>query len=234
MKYSKILIQGAMNIETEYLINNLEQKERKEVSGYEFYEGKIGKTKVIISKTEIGTINSAAATIIGLTNFSPDIIINQGIAGAHKEEIHIGDIVIGEKCCNINVYEMPAKDKDEGSNPFLWQVSKREKNQYADKALVQCIQKFLEANYNEKVYIGTLGSGDVFNREIDRINWINSKFGNLSEDMESIGTYSICNRFNVPCVGVRIISNNEITKEELDEKQAIKLQKMLLNYIKEV
>ena len=79
-----------------------------------------------------------------------------------------------------------------------------------------------------KVYTGTIGSGDVFNREIDRIDWISNNFGNLCEDMESIGVYSVCNKFNIPCIGIRIISNNEITGEELDENQAIILQELLV------
>lgn len=63
------------------------------------------------------------------------------------------------------------------------------------------------------------------------MNWINNKFGNYSEDMESIGTYSVCNKFDVPCVGIRIISNNEILFEKFDETQAIKLQELLINLL---
>ena len=50
--------------------------------------------------------------------------------------------------------------------------------------------------------------------------------------MESIATYSICNKLNIPCVGIRIISNNEITKEKLDETQAVELQKIILDFIR--
>ena len=49
--------------------------------------------------------------------------------------------------------------------------------------------------------------------------------------MESIGTYTVCNRFNIPCVGIRIISNNEITNEILDKEQAVILQKLLTNFL---
>ena len=77
-----------------------------------------------------------------------------------------------------------------------------------------------------------LGSGDVFNREIDRINWISNTFDTLSEDMESIGTYETCRKFNIPCIGIRIISNNEILKEQLDENQAIVLQNLIVSILK--
>lgn len=230
MENRVILVQGAMDIETEYLIKRLEQKQEKEIAGYKFYKGKIEEEEVIISRTNMGIINAVTATTIGIINFSPDIIINQGIAGAHKKEIHVGDIIIGEKSCNINSYSMPEKEEGKGTDLFSWEII--ENSQNADKKLVNNIQDFLKASSNKKIYTGTLGSGDVFNREIDRINWIRDKFENLSEDMESIGVYSVCNKFNTPCIGVRIISNNEITKEELDETQALELQKIVLEFIK--
>ena len=80
-------------------------------------------------------------------------------------------------------------------------------------------------------YTGILGSGDVFNREYDRIMWLQNQFHNLSEDMESIGTYCVCNQFQVPCIGIRIISNNELTNEKLDKEQAIRLQKLFIEFL---
>ena len=97
----------------------------------------------------------------------------------------------------------------------------------ADSELVQKFQNFLKEKHKSKVYTGTIGSGDVFNREIDRIDWISSNFGNICEDMESIGVYSVCNKLNIPCIGIRIISNNEITGEELDENSSNKLARVV-------
>lgn len=233
MENKTILIQGAMDIEIQALLENLEKPEKIVISDYEFYTGKIKNCNVIVSKTLIGTINATIATTIGIEKFKPYMVINQGIAGAHRESIHTGDIIIGEKCCNINAYSMPSKERGEGSNPFEWEPNKRAKEiKNADSDLVQKFQNFLKEKHKNKVYTGTIGSGDVFNREIDRIDWINNKFDNLCEDMESIGVYSVCNKFNISCIGIRIISNNEITGEELDENQAIILQELLVESLK--
>lgn len=230
MKNKIILIQGAMDIEIEYLVSKLENKKEKIMAGYEFYEGNINEIKLVISKTLVGTINSSIATTIGLINFKPDIVINQGIAGAHREDIHIGDIIIGEKCCNINAYKMPIKAKGEGSNPFEWKPNKHAKDiQSADIKLVNIIEEKLKANSTKKIYKGTLGSGDIHSREIDRIVWINNIFDNYSEDMESIGTYSACNKFNIPCIGIRIISNNDMLSEKLDKTKSTELQMLLID-----
>ena len=235
MKDKVILIQGAMDIEIEYFLSELKNRKDRIIAGYEFYEGSINDIKVVISKTLVGPINSTMATTIGIINFNPNIIINQGIAGAHIIDLHTGDIVIGEKCCNINAYKMPIKSRGEGSNPFEWVPNKRAKDvQIADIKLVNIIERKLKANSSKKIYKGTLGSGDVHNREIDRIVWLNNIFKNCSEDMESIGTYSVCSKFNIPCVGIRIISNNDILLEKLDKTKAIELQKILINILNDL
>lgn len=227
-----ILIQGAMDIEVQYIINLLKDKRLTQIAEYEFYEGTINNIKIVVSKTLVGTINATIATSIGIEKFNPDIVINQGIAGAHKENLHVGDIVIGEKCCNINSYKMPIKSKGKGSNPFEWELNKRAKDiQHTNLKLVDIIEKSLISNTKNKIYRGILGSGDVFNREYDRIVWIHDTFNNLCEDMESIGTYSVCNKFKVPCIGIRIISNNELLLEELNKEQAIELQQILINIL---
>ncbi len=232
MEKSKIiLIQGALDIELEYLMAHLENKRLLKIEEYEFYEGYILNQKVVISKTLVGTIHSTIATTIGILTFHPDVVLNQGIAGAHSEDLHIGDIVIGESCVNINSYKMPLKGKKEGSNPFEWELNKRARDiKNADSNLINILEKELTSSSN-KIYKGILGSGDVFNREYDRIHWIHDTFHNLCEDMESIGAYSVCSEFHVSCVGIRIISNNELLQEEIDKKVAIELQQKILPII---
>lgn len=235
MEKKVILIQGALDIEINYYLSKIQNRKDEIIAGYEFYTGFIDNIRVIISKTLVGVINASIATTLGIINFKPDIIINQGIAGAHREDIHVGDIIIGEKCCNINAYKMPIKSKGEGSNPFEWKLNKRAQEiKFADSKLVDTFEKLLPDTDKNKVYRGILGSGDVFNREVDRILWINDIFNNYSEDMESIGCYSVCEKFNINCVGIRIISNNELLQEELDKEKAIELQQLLLNVLGEM
>ncbi len=76
-----ILIQGAMDVEVEYLIDNLKQIENKIVDGYEFFIGKLNGEDIVVSKTNIGIINASVSTILGIKEFKPNIIINQGTVG---------------------------------------------------------------------------------------------------------------------------------------------------------
>ena len=231
LKNKTILIEGATDIEIEYFLANIGSLEKQIILDYDYYIGNIGSNKIIISKTNVGVVSATIATTIGILNFKPDIVINQGIAGAHTRDLHVGDIVIGDKCVNIEAYKTPIKTKGEGSCFSSWEPNKRAKDiKYSDQKSVDYFKTYIEKS-NNIVLVGTLGSADMFNREADRIDWINSKFGNLTEDMESIGTYSVCNLYKIPCIGIRIISNNELTGEELDKSQAIKLQKVLYDVL---
>ena len=46
--------------------------------------------------------------------------------------------------------------------------------------------------------------------------------------------YSVAEKFNIPCVGIRIISNNELTLEEYDRSQALILEKLLFEFFENI
>ena len=228
-----IIIQGAMDIEIEHLVKNLSNMEEILIGSLSFFKGELYSYPIIISKTEIGTINCAMATTIAIMKFNPLAVINQGIAGGYIDNINNGDIVIGEECTNINNFSMPVKELGQGSDPFTWEYNDDINNTICgDKKLLELAKNINYDNGNGNIFFGVIGSGDVFNREVDRIKWIYEKKNTLCEEMESIGTYTICNNFNIPCIGIRVISNNEITKEEYDRTVAIKSQEFVLELIK--
>ncbi len=79
---------------------------------------------------------------------------------------------------------------------------------------------------------GIIGSGDVWDNEIDRIKWFNEQYGVLCEDMETISTYTVCNKLNVPVIGIRVISDNEITGEKYEKNIAKESQKYVMEIMK--
>lgn len=233
-----ILIQGAMQIEIEYLLNKMEDLEKTIIQGYEFYKGKIDNTLVVVSKTNVGLIENAIATYIGITNFKPIAVINQGTAGACSKNIHNYDIVVGEKCININSYITKHKDEGQGSFALDWELLtfKDGKDELielkANENLLSTVLKCSKSYKKGKVKSGIIGSGDVWDNEIDRIKWFNEKYDVLCEDMETISTYSVCNKLNTPVIGIRIISDNELTGEKYNKNIAIEVQKYVVEIIK--
>lgn len=236
MNNGPILIQGAMDVETEYMASQLEHCTEHAFGGYRFWQGTYAGKELVISRTDIGMVHAAAATALGIMHFHPSVVINQGLAGAHREELVVGDIIVGERCATIHDLMMPAKGKGEGSDPTTWTLHFNDveddaggSDRTGDPVWVK---RFCEAHYaGGTVRPGCLGSGDVFNREYDRITWIRDQVGEDCEDMESYAMYELCHSFGVPCVGVRLISNNELTGLPYDRDTGIQLQKFVLQVV---
>ena len=70
---------------------------------------------------------------------------------------------------------------------------------------------------------GTLGEVKVLD--------VRERAGEDCEDMESLAAYRVCRRFAVPCLGLRIISNNELTGEAYRREVGEDLQDFLLSVL---
>ncbi len=234
-----ILIQGAMELETEYIVKHLKNLEKININGYDFYKGMIDGKDIVVSTIKVGAINSAVATILGINEFNPRMVINQGIAGGHATNVHVGDIVILEYAINMNSYITSAFDEGEGIHPENWELvtftgngnPKLEKIP-ADPNLIREFKNILETK--EKIHIGTIISGDGWNQEVDRIKWFMENFDSKCEDMETYSAYKVCSDNNIPVIGIRIASNNTINHEEYEPNLAIKMQEVIVDCIKDL
>lgn len=232
-----ILIQGALELETEYIVKHLENQKKITINGYDFYRGTIDGVDIVVSTIKVGTVNSAVATILGINEFNPRMVINQGIAGGHPSDVHVGDIVICEYAVNMNSYMTSAQDENEGIHPEKWELLTFKGNNDikfeklpADADLVTQFKNILESK--EKIHIGTIVSGDGWNQEVDRIKWFIEKLDSKCEDMETYSAYRVCNDNNIPVIGIRIASNSTINKEEYVPNIAIKMQEIIVDSIK--
>ena len=52
--------------------------------------------------------------------------------------------------------------------------------------------------------------------------------------MEAIPVYTIANLYNIPVIGIKVISNNEVLNEEYERKTGINAQKFTLNLIEKI
>ena len=71
MERRPILIQGAIDIEINYLIDILENKEEIRIGTYKFFKGTIDGYPVVVSKTKIGQTNAGASTAIAILKYNP-------------------------------------------------------------------------------------------------------------------------------------------------------------------
>lgn len=240
-----ILVQGAMDIETEYLIKALSNPVKEQIASWTFWKGEIGNKTVIVSRTEIGITNASAATTIGIMKYSPNLIINQGTSGGHDPKLHTGDIVLAEKVINIGAvrterkeYGIPADDKDGIFFEDVQRIRDSKGNTVdypyfsSEKKIIDIAKKI---DYkNGKIVVGTIGTADQWNRELERIKFIHERYNTSAEEMETVAAAQVAKAFNIPFMGVRILSNTDIHNEDFNPQTAIWCQEYTIELIKKL
>lgn len=225
-----ILLQGAVDREIDYFLKYFEGLEETEICGFKFYVGQYHGGKIVISNTQIGIINSTMSTTLAIEKFKPDIVINQGSCGGHSLEMTKGKLLVCENAVYTNNTCAPVRGKGEGSNSLEWEFGKRSISVPATKSLVELANS---VDFDGTKVFGTIGSGDIFSREYDRIEYIRSKFGELGEDMETVASYMVCEKYGVSHIAFRIVANNELLLDPMDKdgKLEAKLQKFIVKYL---
>lgn len=229
-----ILLQGAMDVETDRTAERLEDRREETIAGFRFWQGRYAGLDLVVSRTGVGTVSAAAATALGIQRFAPSLVLNQGTAGAHRPDLHVSDIVVGRTCVDLHSALLPKRGAGEGMDPTAWTLWDfgADTPPAALEGDPCWAERFETAPYaGGRVLPGRLGTGDVFNREHDRILWLRERAGEDCEDMESLAAYRVCRRFGVPCLGLRVISNNELTGEPYRREVGEDLQDFLLSVL---
>lgn len=240
MEERPILIQGAIDIEINYLISILENKEEIHIGTYRFYKGEISGYPVIISKTKIGQTNAGASTSIAILKYNPILIINQGTAGGHGRKIHRGDIVIGKDYINLTAFRIERREEGTGADLQGWQMrafytdTQHHIYNVADERLMKIADDLRNEYKYGKVYKGRIASGEIWNRESDRIMYIYNTYKTLCEEMETGAVYTIAKNFKVPVIGIRVITNNEVLKETYEKMFAKDIAIKCQEYVEKV
>lgn len=232
-----IVLQGAMDCESQLMMDALENPVDESIGGYHFVTGTLNGYPVVVIKTQVGMVNSATVTTLAIERYKPLCVINQGTAGGHDPALHQWDIVLGESVSNINSFKSAHLDDGAGMAPETWEWMLTEtyidgewKDNDAlksDEALLKIAQGV--AYEKGSLVTGVIGSGDVWNKEIDRIQLIHDAFNTSCEEMETYAAAQVCNMLNVPFLGIRVLSNSELHAEEFDYLTALACQEYVLN-----
>jgi adenosylhomocysteine nucleosidase len=218
-----IVVQGAMDVEIRKLAAALERPREDHVAGWTFWIGEIDGYPVVVSKTLKGLANAAAATAIAAEHFHPAAIINQGTAGGHQPDLHVYDIVLGDESVNLGSFKTGFRERGRGSEFADWKPldlmrsdgsagqdpNARVMRRFAgDGALLAAARQVRDRYQKGRVVDGVIGSSEIWNSELDRIQSFHDQFGTSAEEMETASAAQVAGLFKVPFLGIRIVSNN--------------------------
>jgi adenosylhomocysteine nucleosidase len=244
-----IVVQGAMDVEVRKLAATLNGVTQTQVADWTFWTGTIDDYPVVVSKTRRGTMNAAAATAIAVEHFHPAAIINQGTAGGHQPDLHVYDIVVGRESVNLGAFKTPFRVRGAGSSVADWgpidllrsdatsvgvDPNARVIRRFAgDRGLLTAALGVRDRYRKGQVVEGVIGSSDTWNSELDRIQRLHDEFGTSVEEMETAAAAQIAGSFQVPFLGLRVLSNNITNGDAYDARTAEACQDYVLEVVKQ-
>lgn len=223
---------AAMQEEMKEIKNIMTEIEECKIYELTFLKGKVNDTDIVLVEAGVGKVNAARVTQILIDKFEIEAIINVGSAGSAKDELDIGDIVIGKKIVQHD-FDITAFGHPKG---FISNVG-----QYveSDSKLISKMEQTISNFQNNefKIKIGTIASGDIFCTEIKMKEKIRTKFDADAIEMEGAAIAQVCKLDNVPFIIIRSISdspngNNEITFDQYLEKASKRCANILKEYLR--
>ena len=200
----------ALGIEVEGIVKMMEKTDKRTMAKIAFYRGEIFGKEVVCCECGIGKVNAAMSTQLMIALYSPDVIINSGIAGSISGKIHIGDIVISDDCVQHDM------DGTEMGDPLGQVQFNDEVRTYfpADKPTADKLAAACETLDGISVFRGRIASGDAFIASHERRQKIADNFSAIACEMEGAAVGCVCYRNDVPFAILRSISD-DFNKNEL-------------------
>lgn len=213
-----IAVVCAMKSEAQPLINRLTILEDKSADGFEIYRTTLNGNDLLICISGVGMVNMSSLVTYIAVKYSPDCFFNYGIIGGYGD-VHKGSLIVVEDCININSTQFDAAPEGAGislSRARLVTFSENIDNSPVIYKSGKELVSAASAVAGEDVIYGRLGSGDIWNKEYDKIMLFHNKYQVCGEDMEGYAMYQVADRFNIPAISLKGVSNNEILGEAYD------------------
>jgi adenosylhomocysteine nucleosidase len=242
-----VVVQGAMEVEVRKLASAIEGATEEKIRGWTFWRGTIDGYPVVISKTLKGMTNAAAATAIAAERFHPIAIINQGTAGGHTPDLHVYDIVLGTDSVNLGSFKSGYRAHGQGISAADWVPldlmrsdgsagndpnARTMRRFHGDESMLAAARSVSSRYQRGKIVDGVIGSSEVWNSEIDRIEDFHARFGTTVEEMETASAAQIAGLFEIPFAGIRVVSNNITNQGSYDPLTADACQEYVYQVVK--
>jgi len=216
-----VLVVCAMDSEAVHLREMLEGVHEEPVGRWRRSRGRLGEARVDLIVSGIGLAYAAAATTAALLDGRPRAVLNYGCAGAHRADIHAGDVIVASSVAHLASY---VHKPDGTKHLFGFRVTGVEDSRTLDKLptdreLVEHARQAAEdlelpawpgRDAAPQIHYGPVGSADIWTQHADTIMQLHATHQTLCEDMEAAAVAQICALFGVPFLAIKDISNNEL------------------------
>lgn len=207
---TKLGIIGAMQVEVEILLGQMENKAARTVAGTTFYSGTLEGVDAVVVQCGVGKVNAALCAQILCDCFAVTHMVNTGIAGSLCAELDIGDLVVSRDamyhdfdCVHFGYPFGRVPGMDVTAFP-------------ADETLTGYAYEAAEAVNPGHTRMGRIASGDKFVAERNVKEAIIAATQGLCTEMEGAAIAQTAYRNGVPFVILRAISDKADDSAQMD------------------
>lgn len=205
----------AMKIELDGICAAMEIEGKKTLSGIEFIFGTLCGKKVVCAVCGIGKVFAAVCTEAMILNYSPELIVNSGVAGGLSRTLSVCDAVVATSLVQHDMDTSPLGDPVgliSGINIVNIPCDER-----AGKLLKECADSL---GYHCET--GVIASGDQFVASKEKKDYIIDNFLAIACEMEGASVGHVCYINDVKCVVLRTISDGGNDDAVLDYPTFVK------------
>ena len=229
----------AMDVELEKILTMMENEQGDIISGIVFHKGTIGGKEVVCAVCGVGKVFAAMCTQTMILKYSPDCIINVGVAGALDKHLQITDIVVADDLVQHDM-DVTALGVPRGMILGTDYIAFPTEKSVSDRLFkaVDALNKD-RAQKGEKtlgISRGRIASGDQFIATKEQKEDITDVFGAAACEMEGASIAQVCTLNQVPFVIIRAISDNadgsaDVVYSEFEAKAAEQSASIVLDMI---
>lgn len=206
---SKIGLICAMEVELDGIKKLMTIEREEKISGINFVLGTLCGVKTAAAICGVGKVFAAICAEAMILNYSPDIIINSGVAGGLSKTLSICDAAIAESAVEHDMDTSPLGDPVgliSGINIINIPCDKK-----ASRILIDAAE-----NLGIHTEYGTIASGDKFISSDKDREFIKDEFSAIACEMEGAAIAHVCYVNNVKCAVLRTISDGGDDNAKMD------------------
>lgn len=221
------LIVAAMPSEMRHALDVSVEPSRRRLGPWVRWSVRLDDQPATLLLTGIGMVNAGAALARALCDLTPSMVLNFGCAGAHRDDVHPGDVVIGTRYVHHRAVTILP---DGGERHTGTPISPEDSSAFVDgfDADPELLELALAASSDWSpepwcqpsrpdgrvaVHTGPLASADSWAQSTDLINWIHGQHATLCEDMEAAALGQVARMHGIPFLAIKDISNNEFHQQ---------------------
>ena len=162
-------------------------------------EFKLGDAEIFMADSGIGEISASLATQLLIVKYGVAIIINFGVVGSLSDSYKCKDIVLVKEVVHYDFSLQSSDPNSFGKYPMQRQDFVFKLNNKLMQFTKSIIGEFPEVR---------IATGDKFIDVTATRDWLINHFACEICDMESMGIYLACENFDVPCIMLKVVSDN--------------------------